>query len=190
MLIPVIFLSYVILAFGFDMNGALAEAVGRDPTLTDRTKIWSILLAMDTNPLLGTGYESFWLGPRLLKIRGASLGYINEAHNGYLQMYLQLGLIGLFLLAWFLIASYRRICRRLENFPSLGALSLAVWTVLVFYNMTEAAFTGGLVWMMLLPGAIELAAPRIEVDHAAAFDNEWMTEQFPSPSLELPERQR
>ena len=47
------------------MNGDLAGAVGKDPTLTDRTKIWAILLDMHTNPLLGTGYESFWLGPRL-----------------------------------------------------------------------------------------------------------------------------
>ena len=64
-LIPACFCLYLILAFGFDMNGELAGAVGKDPTLTDRTKIWAFLLSMHTNPLLGTGYESFWLGPRL-----------------------------------------------------------------------------------------------------------------------------
>ena len=67
------------------MNGAFAASVGRDPTLTDRTKIWSLVLSMHTNPLIGTGYESFWLGPRLLKVWQGGLGGINEAHNGYLE---------------------------------------------------------------------------------------------------------
>ena len=64
-LIPATFCLYMILAFGFGFNGEFAGAVGRDPTLTDRTKIWSLVLSMHTNPLIGTGYESFWLGSRL-----------------------------------------------------------------------------------------------------------------------------
>jgi len=67
-LIPASFCLYLILAFGFNINGELAGAVGRDPTLTDRTTIWSSLLNMRTNPVVGTGYESFWLGPRLQPI--------------------------------------------------------------------------------------------------------------------------
>src|SRR2546428_3149771 len=44
------------------------ETMGRGPTLTGRTQIWHLVLSMTTNPLLGTGFESFWLGPRLQKI--------------------------------------------------------------------------------------------------------------------------
>ena len=138
----------------------VAEAVGRNPTLTGRTDIWKVLLNMHTNPLVGTGYQSFWLGPRLQWVwQQPGIGRINETHNGYLDVYLNLGLIGLFLLAGFLIASYRTICRRLEPLSSLGSLSLVVWTVLVFYNVTEAAFQGGLLWLTLLLGAISLAEP-------------------------------
>ena len=96
-LIPAIFCLYVILAYGFDINGQLAGAVGRDPTLTDRTKIWSLVLSMHTNPLVGAGYESFWLGPRLQKVWQV-FGPLNESHNGYLEVYLNLGLIGVTLL--------------------------------------------------------------------------------------------
>ena len=158
-LIPAGFFLYLILAFGFNINSQVAGAVGRDPTLTDRTKIWAILLDMQANPLLGTGYESFWLGPRLLRVWQSGLGRLNEAHNGYLQVYLNLGLIGLLLLGIFLIASYRTICKKLEPLSRLGSLSLAVWAVLVFYNATEAAFQGGLLWLTLLMGALMLIGP-------------------------------
>ena len=69
-----------------------------------------------------------------------------EAHNGYLQIYLDLGLIGLFLLCTFLIATYRKICKQLKPVTPLGSLSLGLWTLLLFYNVSEAAFGGGLLW--------------------------------------------
>ena len=141
------------LGFGIDIIAALAEAVGRDPTLTGRTDIWTVVLSTNTNPLVGTGYESFWLGPRLRWVQEQS-GGINEAHNGYLEVYLNLGLIGLFLIVGFLIASYRTICRRVRAFSSLGSLSLALWTVLIFYNVTESALRGHLMWVAFLLGVI------------------------------------
>jgi exopolysaccharide production protein ExoQ len=158
-LIPSCFCLYVILAFGFDINGQLAGAVGRDPTLTGRTEIWKAVLSTNTNPLIGTGYESFWLGPRLQSVWQRTGVGINEAHNGYLEVYLQLGLIGVFLLCAFLIASYRTICRRLKPFSSLASLSLALWTIVLFYNMTEAAaFKGQLIWYIFLLVAITVSS--------------------------------
>ena len=136
------------------MNAELAGAVGRDPTLTGRTIIWSAVLSMHTNPLFGTGYESFWLGPRLQHVWQSAGAGINEAHNGYLEVYLNLGIIGVVLMAGFLISSYRSICRRLDTFSSFGSLSLALWTILPFYNVTEAAFKGQLIFVTFLLGAI------------------------------------
>jgi len=153
--IPAIFVLYLVLAFGFNFNARMASAFGRNPTLTDRTMIWSILLSMHTDPLFGTGYESFWLGHRLMTIREL-YGGINEAHDGYLSIYLNLGLVGLSLLVVFLIASYRVIWRRQGPFSSLSSFTLAVWTILLFYNVTESAFGGGLLWLALLPGALNL----------------------------------
>jgi len=170
-LIPGLICLYLFLVFGFGAMGQMASAVGRDPTLTDRTKIWSVLLSFHTNPIIGTGYESFWLGPRL-KIIWQSVGLINEAHNGYLDIYLNLGSIGLALLAGFLIASYRRICKILNPSSKIASLSLAIWTVLLFYNVTEAAFKGGLLWMALLPGVIVLPGlTKAHVPDVPAFEN-------------------
>ena len=96
-LIPVGICLYLVLAFGFgiDISARLAEAVGRDPTLTGRTVIWNAVLSTHTNPLIGSGYESFWLGPRLQEVWAQTGGGITEAHNGYLEIYLNLGIVGL-----------------------------------------------------------------------------------------------
>ena len=157
-LLPVGICLYLFLQFGLglDILASLAEAVGRNPDLTDRTQIWSVVLSTNTNPLVGVGYQSFWLGPRLQWV-WRTLPGINEAHNGYLDVYLNLGLVGLFLLAGFLIASYRTICRSFKTHSSLGSLSLALWTILLFYNVTESAvFNGQLIWVIFLLGAITI----------------------------------
>ena len=149
-MIPTAFCIYLILAFGFDINGDLAGAVGRDPTLTGRSNIWEAVLSTHTNPILGTGYESFWLGSRLDHVWELA-GHVNEAHNGYLEIYLNLGLIGDFLLLVFMIASYRTICRKLSPSFKLASLTLALWTIMLFYNMTEsAAFKGQYIWVIFV----------------------------------------
>ena len=62
---PTCVLLCPILVFGLNLRAEIAETVGRDPTLTERTQIWDFLTTMKTDPILGTGYDSFWLGARL-----------------------------------------------------------------------------------------------------------------------------
>ncbi len=171
-LIPGSFCLYLILNFALGMNGAMAQAVGKDPTLTDRTKIWAFLLGMHTNPLMGTGYQSFWLGPRLEWFwSNAGVGRLNEAHNGYLEIYLELGIIGVGLLAWFLVSSFRVVFRRLRSSPGFAAFGMAVWIAMVFYNMSEAAFETGLMYSLFLltalavPERVIRRAPVLEVNN-------------------------
>jgi exopolysaccharide production protein ExoQ len=171
-LVPALFGLYLILNFGLNMNGSMAQAVGKDPTMTDRTKIWAFVLGMHTNPLVGTGYQSFWLGPRLEYFwMHSGLGHLNEAHNGYLEVYLELGLLGVIALLCFLFAGYRVICKGLTSRSDLAVLALATWLALLFYNMSEAAFENGLLWTMLMFGAIALPKrTRERVPARAALD--------------------
>ena len=160
-LIPIGISLYLLLQFAFDIDiiAALSAAVGRNPDLTGRTDIWSVVLAAGTNRIVGTGYESFWLGPRLQWVWD-QVGQVNEAHNGYLDVYLNLGAVGLVFLAAFLIASYRNIRREFRADPSLGSLSLALWTILLFYNVTESAFRGQLLWVVFLLAVISVPGRR------------------------------
>jgi O-antigen ligase len=176
--IPIVFSTYLILAFGLDLNGRLAAQFGRDPTLTDRTIIWNTLLGLHTNPIIGTGYESLWLGPRLQKIWAVRNG-INEAHNGYLDIYLNLGIIGVVILIAFLLGAYANIWKKFAASHALASLSLAVLTILLFYNVTEVAFKGGLLWLTLLLGG--LAMPVKET----AVVNQRLNKPLRKPSAEL-----
>ena len=149
--LPVALAGYVVLETTFDVSSMVAQLLGRDPTLTGRTGIWNVLLAMQTNPFIGVGYQSFWLGDRLAAVwTSLSTGFLNEAHNGYLEVYLNLGLVGLALLCLFMIASYRTVCRQINASSRLASFSLALWVVTVFYNGTEAALGASLLWYMLL----------------------------------------
>jgi O-antigen ligase len=157
-LIPLAFVAYLVLSFGLDMTGTLAQSVGKDPTLTDRTKIWAFLLSMRTNPMIGVGYRSFWYGPRLQYFwANSGLGQLNEAHNGFLGLYLDEGLIGVSILIVFLISSYRMICSRLSQKADIAVLGLAGWICIVFHNMSEASFEGSLVYYFFL--LLGIAAP-------------------------------
>lgn len=154
--IPAFLCLYITLAFGLgiDLTAVLAVALGRNPTLTGRTDIWHFLLGMGTNPLIGTGYQSFWLGSRLAVVWRSPLGALNEAHNGYLELYLNLGLIGLLLFGAFLVNTYGAVCKRLVPVSPLASLALALWTVTLVYNVTEAAFSWQYMWVTFLIGAL------------------------------------
>jgi O-antigen ligase len=117
----------------------ILEMLGRDPTLTDRTGIWSLLLTMSPNAWFGAGFENFWLGPRLEKIRSTYSWTLTQAHNGYLEIYLNLGWAGIALLVLTLLAGYQIVMTRLQRSPSTGGLMLAFFVVGIVYNFTEAA---------------------------------------------------
>jgi exopolysaccharide production protein ExoQ len=169
LIIPASFCLYLILAFGLDLQGEFTRMVGRDPTLTERTEIWKGVLSLHTNPLIGTGYESFWLGPRLDWLwKQKAIHGINEAHDGYLEVYLNLGLIGLALLGVFLIASYRTVCKKLATQPSFASFALAMWAIVLFYNVTEAAFKFHWMWVTFLFGAIDVPEHSIRETNVAS----------------------
>ena len=118
----------------------LLKTMGRNPTLTDRTEIWSLVLSMTKNPLFGTGFESFWLGPRLQKIWSVYSWGPEEAHNGYIEIFLNLGWMGVVLLAIVIATGYRTVIAAFRRKLPTGTLVLAYFVVGVVYNFTEAAF--------------------------------------------------
>jgi len=185
LLIPLSVCLCLFLVFGMDIKASIAKAVGRDPTFTDRTLFWPYLLSMNTDRFLGTGYESFWLGSRLDQIWTTWNFKPNQAHNGYLEVYLNLGLIGLFLLGGFLIASYGTICKRFTPPSSFASLGLALWAMLSIYNITTSCFgKGELMWVTFLLAAIAVPErARDRVPSLAAFDKAGATERFPRVPL-------
>jgi len=125
----------------FGIHLLIIQALGRDPTLTDRTIIWHILLNWDIDPIFGVGFESFWMENNLRKLAELLPGaLLNEAHNGYLETYLNLGLLGLFITLAMVLAAYLKAQRTLLTDFSFGRFRLAYLAAFLFYNWTEAAF--------------------------------------------------
>jgi len=118
----------------------LVQAMGRNETLTTRTDLWTELFQVPVNPLLGTGFESFWLGERAKALWETYWWHPNQAHNGYLEMYLNLGWLGVGLLAHLIWWGYRNIARALRSDPEMTGLRLAFLITALLYNLTEAAF--------------------------------------------------
>jgi O-antigen ligase len=121
-------------------DAGLVQAMGRDPTLTGRTELWQELLQTSVAPWFGTGFESFWLGKRAKWLWEHHWWHPNQAHNGYLEIYLNLGVVGIGLLALLMASGYRNVVGALRRDPELGGLKLAYFVVAVIYNLTEAAF--------------------------------------------------
>jgi len=128
--------------YGLFLNpgGGLVEAIGRDATLTGRTELWSYLVPMIVNPLFGTGFESFWLGERLEKLYRLYWFHPTQSHNGYFEVFLNLGWTGLFLLGLVMVWGYRDIVGGLRRDPQTNGLRLAYFVVAAIYNLTEHAF--------------------------------------------------
>jgi exopolysaccharide production protein ExoQ len=116
------------------------RAMGRNPTLTDRTMLWGNLLGLVQNSWFGTGFESFWLGPRLGEMWRLSGFVVNEAHNGYLEVFLNLGWMGVALLATVIVTGYRKVFGAWRTNGLKADLSLTYFFVGLVYNFTEAAF--------------------------------------------------
>ncbi|MDR3554359.1 MAG: O-antigen ligase family protein, partial [Syntrophobacteraceae bacterium] len=90
-------ITFLLLNSFSELIPSIVHALGRNMTLTGRTEIWQKLLSFaKENLLLGAGYEDFWMGQVLVRLRSMGM-YMNEAHNGYLEIVLNTGLAGLFL---------------------------------------------------------------------------------------------
>jgi len=148
----VLLVSTSLFALFFDPSGNLVQTVGRNSTLTGRVAIWRYALGLAGNPLFGAGFESFWLGSRLQQMWVYLAGdRINQAHNGYLEVYLNLGWFGLIFLGAVLATGYRNIISTFRKDRHSTAFKLAYFTAAIMYNFTESAFRmGSMTWILLL----------------------------------------
>jgi O-antigen ligase len=125
----------------FGGEGAVLGALGRDSTLTGRTEIWAAVLPMCPNGLVGAGFESFWntYGGHIRSL-GTFASGINEAHNGYIEVYLNLGWMGIGIIALILVSGYLRAAAAFRRNPEVGSLMLAYLATTAIYSVTEAGY--------------------------------------------------
>jgi exopolysaccharide production protein ExoQ len=140
---------------GFNMY-RISYLLYGDPTFTGRTTIWAFASSeIDIKPLLGWGYQSFWLvgsdAPSVVDAPGWVKSMPNS-HNGYYDTMLEMGYVGLALLLIFIVATLHAIGRMADRDPARArlVLSLALYTIL--YNFLESFWMRGYetLWVVFL----------------------------------------
>ena len=148
----------VIVAVSTDLLRIIIEDyMERDMTFTGRTDFWIHLLETDINPLIGTGYRSFWAGTRLDKLWTDYWWHPKQAHNGYVETYLNLGIIGILSLIAIIISTYRNHVNELLINFEMGKFRMAILFMVLIYNYTEASFIMSTpLWFLFLITAIKI----------------------------------
>jgi exopolysaccharide production protein ExoQ len=97
LVLPIVTLTFLAAALVFLNADEMFDLLGKDSTLTGRTELWSFVWAAITDrPWLGYGFSTFWEtseGPSHAIwefVRWDAPG----SHNGYMEMWLGLGILG------------------------------------------------------------------------------------------------
>jgi exopolysaccharide production protein ExoQ len=132
------FLSLALAAGGliwFVMLNAsnLLALLGKNSTLTGRTVIWAaVLTSIVKHPVLGFGYSAFWIGFKGEAVNLAvATGYagLGNAENGVLQLWLEVGLVGVVLLCLMLL----RTCKNAATCFRSNSPGYVIWYIALLF---------------------------------------------------------
>ncbi len=147
----------------------LLGASGKNTTLTGRDVIWAFALKyIALRPAFGYGFSGFWIAQQ-----DAALEYLgwnpNQAHNGFLDLALQEGLVGVGILLVVFYTALRRSLRQMRNGDATGAgrFSLIMLIFLIVHNVSEADFYQHPAWLVFLVSYIAAAKADLPVRYDA-----------------------
>jgi exopolysaccharide production protein ExoQ len=136
--------AVVLQVAGTSLQAVTAEAQGKNADLTGRTILWQdvVRIGME-HPFIGSGYGGFWVPSIYSKLSPAVDNSPAEAHNGYLETFANLGLIGVLLLLCVILQSLRTAAQDIQIDFEYGRMRLALLFSIIIMNYSEAAFPRG-----------------------------------------------
>ena len=132
-----------LLIFAASNFESLVDVLGKDVTLTGRTDLWqAVINEIQQKPIFGYGYRAYWRGwsgpSAYLWLQFPWLP--PHAHNGFLDVWLDLGLIGLFIfLIGYAIAYLRALFWARHTKTMAGLFPLVFLSFFIFINLTESS---------------------------------------------------
>ena len=118
----------------------LLGRIGKDETLTGRTDIWvELLRAIDQKPALGYGYLAFWgldSEPRYWLQRAVDWN-APSGHNGWLDLAISLGFVGVVLFLIDMLVSLWRAGRLSLTSPA-GVFAIGFLAQFLLFSMSES----------------------------------------------------
>ena len=151
----------------------MMDFLGKDATLTGRTLIWGYLInfAIPENLdsfLIGHGRGIFWISPDLfIGVQYAAHHIPSHAHNGFLDLILDVGMVGfsLFLITWGI--AYVKAIKLAYNFKYAAHLWPVIFlSMLVLFNIFESylARITNLYWLVFIMMAFSLNRKNLSLD--------------------------
>jgi exopolysaccharide production protein ExoQ len=139
----------------------IVESLGRDMTFTGRTDVWRELLALKTDPVLGTGFCSFWSDDRFRSRLPDWVAF--SAHNGYIEMYIDGGTVGVVLLGVMLIGAMVKLNRNLATESGYALTRFAILIITLIGNLSESHY-GRMspLWFLFLLASMDPPMPEEE----------------------------
>jgi O-antigen ligase len=138
-------LGLMVLAVVGVLFDQILAAFGRDDTFSGRTTLWNgaIAVAKASHPILGAGYRAFWTETGAAGVRDYIQGWARlpgHGHNGYLDVWLELGWAGVALFVVFLLTMMWRLARRVLREP--GEPAWAAFAIFLFvFILNNASVT-------------------------------------------------
>jgi exopolysaccharide production protein ExoQ len=136
------FLIYLIFRYFISFNHLFTDIllfIGKDPTFTGRTDIWGILLSIGikTHPFLGSGFGVFFISLENLGLIKTLSWVAYHAHNTYLQVYLEMGIVGVALLIYLLLYGLIKLIFLWKENSLLASILLSLFTLCTVQTLFE-----------------------------------------------------
>ncbi len=153
-----LFCLYAVLVVGIvilisENQNFILNIMGRDSDLSGRVELWeSIIPILEKRLFLGHGYNAFW-------IEGGTRGHIwylvgwetPHSHNGFLDVWLDVGLVGVFALGLSLLQAFHNSIKYVKQKYTWEALwPLVYLTSLLLFNFLESGLLrhNNLYWVL------------------------------------------
>jgi len=167
---------------------AFVGYLGRDPGFTGRFVLWGLSFTwIRERPFLGHGYDAFWsdyYGPAA-DFRTAS-GWLvaTHAHNGFINLWLDLGIIGVLLFVVAFALSYRSALKLAKTNDILDIWPIVFLTFLFVYSLTEIGFMSrnDLYWILFTSIVVGLHRQNTFVDKHEV--SNWIPGKMPEKLLQ------
>ena len=161
-----------IVIFTVNYVDQILDALGRTSSLTGRIPLWQFVISdIGDKPILGYGFSAFWdswEGQRVSDAVAWDVA-VPHAHNGFLEMWLGIGLIGLALVIISLARNFLfavRAARAHREIDQAWPLLLLAFTLL--YNLTESSLLGinSILWIAFIANSFWLVRTAEEEKYA------------------------
>lgn len=156
---PVLFLSFLFIAIALSVGivfilEQILTSSGRDMTFTGRTPIWAVVWQLiQVHPFRGMGY-AFWVtqGPDAVMVSDVVGTVVGHAHNSWLDLWLQLGFLGLMAMVLITLEGFRLSVKLIliTDHP-IAAPLFALQFLLVFRSMTEVQYSDPFPSLLFFP---------------------------------------